>query len=762
MPVLVADISEDLKEDIDFCSPETALRGLISYMLRSYHAPTLWAMDPSVTCEIKRSDIRGERRTLESLVVESPVELPGVSVSLHFNERYSPDDTMTFDFLRLKLNDGNLIPLERLYEVMGRREITFQPERGTSFYDAFDYNHLMDCLLAQREAADLKVKRSSSRMLVWKPDTVTTERYIVSVDRLHLLVPEHLETSEDVQVSEGWSAVRLSPRFESDGQQQRIVHLSVSDDRGFEVDDANAVRFYVANYAGFTGGWGNPYGEGGMIVHTSPDGRSHLNQDRYVVVEARNKFFSQQGSRMFPAYDELLVPLPRFWRMTRNDRNNREQFERIVDYLSDTLTYVILSSADALAQSQVRFASFAYGLEDLRRSPLAEMVADVSGDSASPEEVVARMRSEYEAEQQRRDRPLPPDESPASVVPESSPKNGGTAPALPEIISPPSEVTSPVPSVMVNSPGNEEASVPKYSPSSSAPALPEILSPPGEVTSPVPLVMVNSPGNEEVAPEEASPFPGQQAVPFQRPSRLPWIIAGAASLVALVAGSIVTFRSPEVVYVFPPAPAALSVPANPPPTASPQVEERSDAQGRYVVATNDAPLYSTLDQVLRSQDGRYKTFANRVLDRRDISELTIRASNGNFLLKQGSVGDDGNFYVGLVQVSSENPRREGNPGKTVYHNSTFSNALMLTGWYKAPKSSEEADVIYERVADILHLSFPDQNFTADNLEIRWENLEVYVVSPQKSMRNLEPATNRVIIKRDDVVVMPLEYLAEIK
>ena len=94
--------------------------------------------------------------------------------------------------------------------------------------------------------------------------------------------------------------------------------------------------------------------------------------------------------------------------------------------------------------------------------------------------------------------------------------------------------------------------------------------------------------------------------------------------------------------------------------------------------------------------------------------------------------------------------------------STFSNALMLTGWYKAPKSSEEADVIYERVADILHLSFPDQNFTADNLEIRGENLEVYVVSPQKSMRNLEPATNRVIIKRDDVVVMPLEYLAEIK
>ena len=133
-------------------------------------------------------------------------------------EKYAPEDSMTFDFLRVKMKDGNAVPLERLYEVLGRREITFQPEMSIGDVDTFNYNHLMNCLFNQRGMPDMKVKRSGSRMLVWRPNNITKENYVVSVDRLHHLVPEHLRNPTPVQVSEGWSAVKLVPTFQSDGR----------------------------------------------------------------------------------------------------------------------------------------------------------------------------------------------------------------------------------------------------------------------------------------------------------------------------------------------------------------------------------------------------------------------------------------------------------------------------------------------------------------------------------------------------------------
>lgn len=697
MTGLVADISGDLKKDIDLSTLETALRDTISFMLKSYHAPIMWPRDHSVIGEIQRSDVR---RTLDNLVVEAPIKLPGFNVSLHFNERYAPDDTMTFDFLKIKMRDGHLVPLEKLYEVLGRREITFQPEKGMGNYDPFNYNNLMDCLFSQSGMADLKVKRSDSRMLVWRPDNITRENYVISVDRYHHLVPEHLRYPVPIQVSEGWSAVKLVPKFETDGKQQRVVRLSVSDDQGVEVNNVNAVRFYGANYAAFTSArFGS--GEGGMIVHTNPNSKSHLNVDRFVPIEARNPFFYQQDGRMFPVYDELVVPLPRFWRMwdSRYGDYAMEQFKRIIDYLSDALSYISVSAQDELAQSQVRYASFAYGLEDLKRTPLRTMAEGIEHKPESPEEVVRRMADSYESKIRAQEK-----------AEESAVNVDGSESEEP--------ISQPEP-VLVQKEEQE--------------------------------VIKEQPTNKDVTQEVTT-----------IPSRTPWYITGAATLMALVTGGYALLSSPETIYIKEPVQieAPIETPALPFSSTVPNsvVEQQQDDRGKYMVITNDAPLRDTLDSVLRDKDGTYRLFSGRTLEDVDVSELTFRASNGNFMLDRGYTGDDGNYYIGLLQVSDKNPRRTGNPGRTVWKNSTFSNALMLTSWYNSPKSEDEAQFIYGKVAEVLNLTFPQQGYTPENLEIRGENLEIYVKDRIPKMNNVDRRSNRIFIRKDDIVVMPIEYL----
>ena len=196
-------------------------------MLKSYHAPLFRINDFSVANKIKSSRVR---QSLDALVVEAPITLPGVDISLQFNQKYTPDDTMTFDFLRIKLTNGNFIPLERLYEVLGRKEISFQPENEEhSETDPFSYNHLMRGLFDQQGVGSLKVRTNDSRMFVWKPKTATKHQYVISTDNDHCFVPEHLMRPRYATVTEAWSAIRISPQFQSDGEQERVVHLSVSD-----------------------------------------------------------------------------------------------------------------------------------------------------------------------------------------------------------------------------------------------------------------------------------------------------------------------------------------------------------------------------------------------------------------------------------------------------------------------------------------------------------------------------------------------------